>query len=108
MINERRVQWFKQQTLQIPQSPITSGTGIVYITGKHVNLRKAPGTQYESIRKLNVPENYKIWGRSGGWLNVGDDQWVYKNTEWLRFAPDEKASNDSMAGKRVVPKVNGL
>ncbi|MED2753725.1 N-acetylmuramoyl-L-alanine amidase [Bacillus thuringiensis] len=119
MINEGRVKWFKQQlvsgetidiseTPEIPQPSIASGTGIVYITGNNVNLRKGPGTQYDSIRKLNAPENYKVWGRSGGWLNLGGDQWVYKNAEWLRFVLNGQPSNTSVAGKRVESKVNGL
>ncbi len=119
MINEERVQWFKEQlvssgciqissTPQIPQPSVSTGTGIVYITGKNVNLRKGPGTQYDSIRKLNSPENYKVWGRSGGWLNLGGDQWVYENSEWLRFVPDGESVEHPVVGKMVSDSILDL
>ncbi|WP_328069271.1 N-acetylmuramoyl-L-alanine amidase [Bacillus mycoides] len=72
--------------------PTAVTDGVAYIEGNNVNLRKGPGTQYDSIRKLNAPENYKVWGRSGGWLNLGGNQWVYENSEWLHFEVDGQSS----------------
>ncbi|WP_170953407.1 SH3 domain-containing protein, partial [Bacillus cereus] len=62
-----------------------SETGIAYIEGNHVNLRKGPGTGYEVIRQLGKGESYKVWGQSNGWLNLGGDQWVYNDSSYIRY-----------------------
>ncbi|QWI73307.1 N-acetylmuramoyl-L-alanine amidase (plasmid) [Bacillus mycoides] len=60
-------------------------TGIAYILGTNVNLRKSPSTNGAFIRKLNKPEAYQVWARQGDWLNLGGDQWVFYDPSYIRF-----------------------
>ncbi|MGH0792048.1 N-acetylmuramoyl-L-alanine amidase [Bacillus cereus] len=89
------------------QSKLTVVTdGIAYIEGYNVNLRKGPGTNYGVIRQLNKPEAYQVWGEKDGWLNLGGEQWVKYNPEYIRFEKQE--SVNPVVGKRVVAKVDNL
>ncbi|PEF71160.1 N-acetylmuramoyl-L-alanine amidase, partial [Bacillus cereus] len=86
--------------------PIAVTDGIAYIEGYNVNLRKGPDTSYSVIRQLNKPEAYQVWGVKDGWLNLGSDQWVKYNPEYIRFEKQE--SVNPIVGKRVVAKVDSL
>ncbi|MGR5970034.1 N-acetylmuramoyl-L-alanine amidase [Bacillus paranthracis] len=86
--------------------PIAVTDGIAYIEGYNVNLRKGPDTSYSVIRQLNKPEAYQVWGEKDGWLNLGGNQWVKYNPEYIKF--DRKETVHSMKGKRVVAKVDNL
>ena len=68
-----------------PIPPSTNETGIAYIEGNRVNLRKGPGTRYGVIRQLGKGESYKVWGQSNGWLNLGGDQWIYNDSSYIRY-----------------------
>ncbi|WJE24551.1 N-acetylmuramoyl-L-alanine amidase [Bacillus cereus] len=68
-----------------PILPSTSGTGIAYIEGNGINLRKGPGTGYGVIRQLGKGEPYQVFGESNGWLNLGGDQWVYNDPSYIRY-----------------------
>ncbi|WP_144519397.1 N-acetylmuramoyl-L-alanine amidase [Bacillus thuringiensis] len=87
-------------------SPVIHTQGIAYILGNNVNLRKGPGTNYGVIRQLNKPEAYQVWGEKDGWLNLGGEQWVKYNPEYIRFENPE--SVNPIVGKRVVSKVDNL
>ncbi|HDR8449113.1 TPA: N-acetylmuramoyl-L-alanine amidase [Bacillus cereus] len=80
--------------------------GIAYILGYNVNLRKGAGTNYAVIRQLNTPEVYQVWAEKDGWLNLGGEQWVKYNPDYIRFEKKEAVS--PVIGKRVVSKVNNL
>ncbi|HFU6602203.1 N-acetylmuramoyl-L-alanine amidase [Bacillus pacificus] len=88
------------------EKPTANVEGVAYIEGYNVNLRKGPDASYSVIRQLNKPEAYKVWGEKEGWLNLGADQWVKYNPSYIRFEKKEAVS--SVAGKRVVSKVNNL
>jgi N-acetylmuramoyl-L-alanine amidase len=77
-------------TLKLNGQPPTQKpvTGTAYILGTNVNLRKSPRADGAFIRKLNKPENYKVWGRNGDWLNLGGDQWVKYDSSYIRFVQD--------------------
>ncbi|WP_144518673.1 N-acetylmuramoyl-L-alanine amidase [Bacillus thuringiensis] len=90
-----------------PEEVPTAVTGgIAYILGNNVNLRKGPGTNYGVIRQLNKPEAYQVWGEKDGWLNLGGEQWVKYNPEYIRF--ERKQSVNQIEGKRVASKVDNL
>ncbi|PED41289.1 N-acetylmuramoyl-L-alanine amidase [Bacillus cereus] len=92
-----------------PIPPVTNETGVAYIEGYNVNLRKGPGTNYAVIRKLQKGESYKVWGRKGYWLNLGGDQWIYDDSSYIRFEKDgNNSTENSVAGKRVESKVDNL
>ncbi|MED2216534.1 N-acetylmuramoyl-L-alanine amidase, partial [Bacillus thuringiensis] len=58
--------------INLTPTPSFSGeTGIAYIGGNSINLRKGPGTGYGIIRQLGKGESYQVWGESNGWLNLG-------------------------------------
>ncbi|PEO03117.1 N-acetylmuramoyl-L-alanine amidase, partial [Bacillus cereus] len=87
-------------------SPVVHTQGIAYILGNNVNLRKGPGTNYDVIRQLNQPESYIVWGKKDGWLNLGGEQWVKYNPEYIQLERTETVN--PIVGKRVVAKVNNL
>ncbi|ANS45932.1 N-acetylmuramoyl-L-alanine amidase [Bacillus thuringiensis] len=89
-----------------PREPSIPTQGIAYILGNNVNLRKGPGTNNDVIRQLNTPESYQVWAEKDGWLNLGGDQWVNYNPDYIRF--EKKETANSVTGKRVVAKVNNL
>ncbi|MBJ8025930.1 N-acetylmuramoyl-L-alanine amidase [Bacillus cereus] len=89
-----------------PTRPEKPTQGIAYILGYNVNLRKGPDTSYSVIRQLNKPEAYQVWGEKDGWLNLGGEQWVKYNPEYIRFEKQE--SVNPIVGKRVVSKVDNL
>ncbi|MES1048544.1 N-acetylmuramoyl-L-alanine amidase [Bacillus thuringiensis] len=90
-----------------PIPPSNNETGIAYIEGNNVNLRKGPGTGYGVIRQLGKGESYKVWGQSSGWLNLGGDQWIKNDPSYVKF--NKKSTVDSsIVGKCVVSKVNNL
>ncbi|PGS80002.1 N-acetylmuramoyl-L-alanine amidase [Bacillus cereus] len=82
-----------------PIPPANNGTGIAYIEGNGVNLRKGPGTGYGVIRQLGTGESYEVWGQSNGWLNLGGDQWIYNDPSYIRYtgrdapAPSKPSNN---------------
>ena len=72
--------------INLTPTPSFSGeTGIAYIGGNSVNLRKGPGTGYGIIRQLGKGESYQVWGESNGWLNLGGDQWIYNDPSYIRY-----------------------
>ncbi|PGC85726.1 peptidoglycan recognition protein family protein, partial [Bacillus toyonensis] len=98
----------------LPTKPEQSTQGIAYILGYNVNLRKGPGTDYGVIRQLNKPESYQVWAEKDGWLNLGGDQWVKYNPEYIRLEKSKRLPNVNqdnqvnVSGKRVVAKINNL
>lgn len=97
----------------VPQTPIppsSSGTGIAYIEGNNVNLRKGPGTGYGVIRQLGKGECYQVWGELNGWLNLGGDQWVYNDSSYIRYTGENapapsKPSNDGIGVVTITADV---
>ncbi|PGY40031.1 peptidoglycan recognition protein family protein, partial [Bacillus thuringiensis] len=87
-------------------STIVHTQGIAYILGNYVNLRKGPGINYDVIRQLNKSEAYQVWGEKDGWFNLGGDQWVKYNPDYMRLERNETVH--PIAGKRVVSKINNL
>ncbi|MGU3458561.1 N-acetylmuramoyl-L-alanine amidase [Bacillus sp. D48C] len=90
--------------------PSSSGTGIAYIEGNNVNLRKGPGTGYGVIRQLGKGECYQVWGESNGWLNLGGDQWVYNDSSYIRYIGENapaasKPSNDGIGVVTITADV---
>ncbi|MEH7541639.1 MULTISPECIES: peptidoglycan recognition protein family protein [Bacillus cereus group] len=64
-------------------------TGVAYILGTNINLRKAPSTNAAVVRKMNKGEPpYKVWAREGDWLNLGGDQWIFYNPSYIKFVQD--------------------
>ncbi|QWI73232.1 SH3 domain-containing protein (plasmid) [Bacillus mycoides] len=90
-----------------PQEPSQNVTGVAYINGDNVNLRNGPSTNYGVIRQLNKGEAYQVWGKQGDWLNLGGNQWIYKNSSYIRY-DGETLTSSPVVGKRVVSKVNNL
>ncbi|MBO1583365.1 N-acetylmuramoyl-L-alanine amidase [Bacillus sp. XF8] len=93
-----------------PEVPSVNPTsGVAYIEGTNINLRKGPGTDYSVLRKLQKAESYIVWGEvnttSGKWLNLGGNQWVKYDSSYIRYSKD---ASTSVAGSRVVSKVNDL
>ncbi|MHA4244667.1 N-acetylmuramoyl-L-alanine amidase [Bacillus cereus] len=93
-----------------PIPPLTNGTGIAYIEGNGVNLRKGPGTGYGVIRQLGKGESYEVWGQSNGWLNLGGDQWIYNDPSYIRYiggdAPaPSKSTNDGIGEVTITADV---
>ncbi|OOR08285.1 N-acetylmuramoyl-L-alanine amidase [Bacillus cereus] len=93
-----------------PIPPSTSGTGIAYIEGNGINLRKGPGTGYGVIRQLGKGESYEVWGQSNGWLNLGGDQWIYNDPSYIRYTGGNvpvpsKPSNDGVGVVTITADV---
>ncbi|MED1406652.1 N-acetylmuramoyl-L-alanine amidase [Bacillus mycoides] len=80
-------------------------TGVAYINGYNINLRSGPSTNNSVIRKLQMGESYKVWGRIGNWLNLGENQWIYNDPSYIRYRGEQFSS---VVGKHVVSKVNNL
>lgn len=57
-------------------------------------------------RQLNKGESYVVYAEKNGWLNLGGDQWIKNNTEYIKF--EKRSFVSSIAGKRVVSKVDNL
>ncbi|MEK4499998.1 M15 family metallopeptidase [Bacillus sp. FSL R12-0069] len=94
---------FGKVAQNIPSSS-SDGTGIAYINGNNVNLRKGPSTGYGIIRQLGKGESYKVWGQSNGWLNLGGNQWIYNDASYIRYTGESTptTSNSSNDGIGVV------
>lgn len=87
--------------------PTAVTDGIAYIEGYNINLRKGPDTSYSTIRQLNKPEAYIVWGEKDGWLNLGGEQWIKNDPSYVKFSK-KSTVDSSIVGKRVVSKVNNL
>ncbi|EJP81072.1 N-acetylmuramoyl-L-alanine amidase [Bacillus cereus] len=76
-------------TLKLNDQPAKPVTGVAHILGTNINLRKAPSTNAEIVRKMNKGEPpYKVWAKQGDWLNLGGDQWVKYDSSYIRFVQD--------------------
>ncbi|MEK4774096.1 N-acetylmuramoyl-L-alanine amidase [Bacillus sp. FSL M8-0139] len=97
--------------INLTPTPSFSGeTGIAYIGGNSVNLRKGPGTGYGIIRQLGKGESYQVWGDSNGWLNLGGDQWIYNDPSYTRYTGGNtpatpQASNDGVGVVAITADV---
>ncbi|PGO32322.1 peptidase M15 [Bacillus cereus] len=102
---------FGKGTQNVPSPlPANDGTGVAYVNGSNVNLRKGPGTGYAVIRQLGKGESYKVFGESNGWLNLGGDQWVYNDPSYIRYtgksAPvTSQSSNEGVGVVTITPDV---
>ncbi|MDM5429056.1 N-acetylmuramoyl-L-alanine amidase [Bacillus mycoides] len=92
-----------QQPNEVPG--VINEVGVAYIDGYNINLRSGPSTSNSVIRRLQKGESYKVWGKLGNWLNLGGNQWIYYNPEYIRYGGEQTSS---VEGKRVVSKVNDL
>ncbi|QWG51657.1 N-acetylmuramoyl-L-alanine amidase [Bacillus mycoides] len=81
--------------------PSTNGTGIAYIEGNGINLRKGPGTGYGVIRQLGKGESYEVWGQSNGWLNLGGDQWIYNDSSYIRYTGESAPTSSQSVNNGV-------
>ncbi|MEW4213517.1 M15 family metallopeptidase [Bacillus thuringiensis] len=93
-------------------APPTSNdsVGIAYINGSNVNLRKGPGTGYGVIRQLGKGESYKVFGQSNGWLNLGGDQWIFKDPSYIRYTggnvpTPSQSSNEGIGVVTIIADV---
>ena len=47
------------------------------VIGDNVNIRKGPGTQYASVRKVTYGEQLFVYEIRGNWVRIwDDDQWI--------------------------------
>ncbi|PGK73620.1 N-acetylmuramoyl-L-alanine amidase [Bacillus thuringiensis] len=81
--------------------PSTNGTGIAYIEGNGINLRKGPGTGYGVIRQLSKGESYEVWGQSNGWLNLGGNQWIYNDSSYIRYTGESTPTSSQSVNNGV-------
>ncbi|PEQ09879.1 SH3 domain-containing protein [Bacillus toyonensis] len=97
---------FGKGAQNVSSPPSNDGTGIAYIYGSNVNLRKGPGTGYGVIRQLGKGESYKVFGQTNGWLNLGGDQWVYNDPSYIRYtggnAPATSQSSNDGVGVVII------
>lgn len=64
---------------------VSKAQSTVYINRNNVNLRSGPSTSNGIIRKVQKGEVYKVVGKSGNWLNVGENQWIYNDASYIRY-----------------------
>ena len=95
-----------EQPSKRAQNETAAVDGVAYIQGYNINLRKGPDTSYSVIRQLNKGESYVVYAEKNSWLNLGGDQWIKNNTEYIKF--EKRSFVSSIAGKRVVSKVDNL
>ncbi|KOS25483.1 acetylmuramoyl-L-alanine amidase [Bacillus anthracis] len=81
--------------------PSTNGTGIAYIEGNGINLRKGLGTGYGVIRQLGKGESYEVWGQSNGWLNLGGNQWIYNDSSYIRYTGESTPTSSQSVNNGV-------
>ncbi|MGM2728404.1 N-acetylmuramoyl-L-alanine amidase [Bacillus cereus group sp. Bce005] len=93
---------------QEPSQNVVGATEVAYIDGYNVNLRSGPSTNYGVIRQLSKDESYQVWGKQGDWLNLGGNQWIYKNPSYIKYQGEQTTATSSVVGKRVVSKVDNL
>ncbi|WP_317188143.1 N-acetylmuramoyl-L-alanine amidase [Escherichia coli] len=62
-------------------------TGVVYVTGTNVRVRKGAGTNYEVVKHINSG-SFKVWGIVGDWACVGTDEWIKLDPSYTRFVRD--------------------
>jgi len=74
-------------TLKLYEQPQQAVTGIVYVTGTNINVRKGAGTNYAVVKKIGKG-SFKVWGISGDWACVGSDEWIKLDPSYTRFVRD--------------------
>ncbi|MCH5476702.1 N-acetylmuramoyl-L-alanine amidase [Bacillus cereus] len=62
-------------------------TGVVYVTGTNVRVRKGAGTNYEVVKHINSG-SFKVWGIEGEWACVGSNEWIKLDPSYTRFVRD--------------------
>ncbi|MED3182069.1 N-acetylmuramoyl-L-alanine amidase [Bacillus thuringiensis] len=62
-------------------------TGVVYVTGTNVNVRKGAGTNHAVVKKIGKG-SFKVWGIAGDWACVGSDEWIKLDPSYTRFVRD--------------------
>ncbi|MGH0945625.1 N-acetylmuramoyl-L-alanine amidase [Bacillus mycoides] len=92
-----------QKTNEIPGT--VEVNSVAYIEGYNINLRSGPSIENSVIRKLQKGEDYKIWVKSGSWLNLGGNQWIFYDSSYI-YSNETEAS--TVFGKRVISKVENL
>lgn len=90
------------QVTSTPIPPSINETGIAYIEGNGVNLRKGPGTGYGVIHQLGKGEPYQVFGESNGWLNLGGDQWIYNDPSYIRYTGGNASATSQSSNDGIV------
>ncbi|PFQ72426.1 cell wall hydrolase [Bacillus cereus] len=75
-------------TLKLNGQPAPAVTGVIYIDGDNVNVRKGAGTNFAVDKQVHKGQSYKVWAKQGDWVCVGTDQWIKHNPAYTRFVQD--------------------
>ncbi|MDA2128740.1 N-acetylmuramoyl-L-alanine amidase [Bacillus cereus] len=75
-------------TLKLNDQPAPVVTGVIYINGDNVNVRKGAGTNFAVDKQVHKGQSYKVWAKQGDWVCVGTDQWIKHNPAYTKFVQD--------------------
>ncbi|MDZ3952314.1 SH3 domain-containing protein [Bacillus thuringiensis] len=61
---------------------------IATINGMGINVRKGPSRNYDVVKQLNKTDEiikYDVYRVFNGWLNIGENQWIYYNPLYIIY-----------------------
>lgn len=80
--------WIKYDKSYIQFLENGKQSGVATINGMYVNVRKGPTKNHEVVKQLNKTDpitQYQVFEAEDGWLNLGGNQWIYYNPEYIKL-----------------------
>lgn len=66
----------------------TQQTGVAKILVDALRVRTQPSIHAPVVKMVHKGETYKVYGEENGWYNVGDNEWISANAEYVSFRSD--------------------
>lgn len=87
---ERRGDWLRVKDVDgdehwVFRTLVDSGSKCVTVKAERANIRKGPGTNYDSWFTVEKYTSFKKTGQEGQWVKVeyeGETMWVFANLVW--------------------------
>ncbi|WP_051317005.1 SH3 domain-containing protein [Ectobacillus panaciterrae] len=88
LVRDVVLEYTKSSNFSAPSGGASSVTGTAFILANALHVRSEPSLSGSILKTVNQGEAYQVFYEQNGWYNVGGNEWISANANYVRFVPD--------------------